>query len=171
MNSLAVASKSAIRIVKAGLDRLDDVEPLWHALRDHHAAFAATVAPVRPAEESWTRRRAEYVRWLSDSSATLLLAEDVAPLGYLMLHIAHGPSTWAIGDLIAEVETLSVVPAARERGVGKLLMAAARGEARERGAAALQVALVHANDGARRFYEREGFRAFYLSMLAPLEEG
>ena len=154
--------------MKAGADRLDDIEPLWHALRDHHAAVASTVAPVRSAAESWTRRRAEYVKWMRDSSATLLLAERGVPLGYLMLRIAHGPPTWAIGDRIAEVETLSVLPTARDRGVGKLLMAAARREARERGAATLSVALVHTNDAAKRFYEREGFRPFYLSMLAPL---
>lgn len=150
----AMRKNAAVRIVRAGLDRLDDVEPLWHALSEHHAAFAASVAPVRSPEESWTRRRREYVAWLSDSSATLFMAEDVAPLGYLMLRIAHGPPTWDIGDRVAEVETLSVVAAARDRGVGTLLMAAARREARERGAAMLSVALVHSNDGARRFYER-----------------
>ncbi|MBC5825066.1 MAG: GNAT family N-acetyltransferase [Candidatus Eremiobacteraeota bacterium] len=165
-----MADASKIRIVRAGLERLDDVEPLWRALRDHHADIAATLVPVRSAEESWRRRRAEYTEWLSDSSATILFAEEDAPVGYLMLHMMPGPPSWAIGDRIAEVETLSILPAARDHGVGKLLMAAARREARERGATTLSVALLHTNEGARRFYEREGFHSFYLTMLASIAQ-
>lgn len=169
-DKLTVKNESAVRIVKAGFDRLDDIEPLWRALRDHHVAVASTVAPVRSPQESWKRRRAEYVGWLADSSAVLFLAEQLVPIGYLMLRITHGPTTWAVGDRIAEVETWSVLASARDRGVGKLLMAAARREARERGAGALSVALVHTNDGAKRFYEREGFRPFYMTMLSRLTD-
>jgi ribosomal protein S18 acetylase RimI-like enzyme len=166
-----MATQSLVRIGRAGPERLDDVEPLWRALREHHTSIASNVAPIRSAEESWKRRRAEYVTWLSASDATLLLAEDAVPIGYLMLRMTAGPSTWAIGDRIAEIETLSILPSARSRGVGKSLMAAAREEARERGATTLSVALIHTNVDARRFYEREGFNPFYVSMLAPLVDG
>ena len=47
-------------------------------------------------------------------------------------------------------------------------MDAARDEARRHDARALSVAMVHTNVDAGRFYEREGFRPFYVSMLAPL---
>ena len=59
-----------------------------------------------------------------------------------------------------------VLPEARDGGVGTALMREVRAAARERAATTLSVGLVHANEGARRFYEREGFRPFYLQMLA-----
>jgi GNAT superfamily N-acetyltransferase len=157
------------RIERAGIERIDELEPLWRALREHHAVVGATVAPVRAADDSWLRRRADYVRWLSDGSGTLLIAEDGAALGYAMLRVFDGPPTWAIGDQIAEVETLSVLPSARGRGIGHALIAVARDVAVSKNAATLSVAFVHTNSNAKRFYEREGFRPFYLSMLVPLD--
>ena len=103
------------RIERGGLERLDDIEPLWRALRDHHAAIAPAVAPVRSAEASWSQRRGEYFTWLSGAGATLFIADADRALGYLMMRVHDGPPTWEIGERIAEVETLSVLPTARGR--------------------------------------------------------
>src|SRR5438552_332658 len=54
-----------LAIVRATLDRLDEVEPLWLALHAHDAVVGAPVAPVRPPAESWSRRRAQYAEWLT----------------------------------------------------------------------------------------------------------
>jgi GNAT superfamily N-acetyltransferase len=159
----------SMRIERAGIERINELEPLWRALREHHAVVGATVAPVRAADDSWSRRRADYVRWLSDGSGTLLIAKDGAALGYAMVRVFDGPPTWAIGDQIAEVETLSVLPSARGSGIGHALISVARDVALSKGATALTVAFVHTNSDAQGFYEREGFRPFYLSMLVPLE--
>ena len=160
-----------LAIVRATLSRLDEVEPLWLALHAHHAVVGAPVAPVRPPAESGSRRRAQCAEWLTSGTAVLLLAEEEQPVGYLVLRVEDGPPTWAVGDRVAEIETLSVLPQARSRGVGKALMAAAREAAREMRATNLSVGLVHTNEAARRFYEREGFRPFYLSLLATVKEG
>jgi ribosomal protein S18 acetylase RimI-like enzyme len=159
---------SEVTIVQASAERLGEVEPLWRALREHHVKVAADVAPIRTEPESWTRRRAEYERWLGDGSATLFLALGEHPVGYLMLRLGAGPPTWQLGEPLATVETLSILPEARGSGVGKALMDAARAKANACGASTLCVELVHTNEAARRFYEREGFEPFYLSMLAQV---
>lgn len=159
-----------VRIVRAGTERLDDIEPLWHALRDHHADVGAGVAPVRDAAESWRRRRAQYERWLATGELALLVAErDGRAVGYATLRPGAGAATWDLGERVAELETLSVLPAERGRGTGAALVEACREIARGWEAGSLLVGLVHTNEDARRFYEREGFRPFYLEMVAPLE--
>jgi GNAT superfamily N-acetyltransferase len=56
----------------------------------------------------------------------------------------------------AWVEDLAVDPAWRSRGVGKALLDAAKGWARERGATHLELDSAEARADAHRFYEREG---------------
>jgi len=159
---------SAVTVSEATAERLDEVEPLWRSLRDYHVDVAAGVAPIRTQAESWKGRRAEYEEWLGDGSATLFLAVAEHPVGYLMLRLGAGPPTWQLGEPLATVETLSILPEARGSGVGKALMSAARAKANACGASTLAVELVHTNEAARRFYESEGFEPFYLSMLAPV---
>lgn len=145
--------------------RLDAIEPLWRSLVAHHASLAA-VPPVRTAEEAWQRRRAQYEQWLTGGEGTLFVAEIAGkPQGYLMLTISEGTPTWNIGDRAAEIETLAVLPAARGKGVGTALIEAALDFAETRGATATAVGVAHSNDGAIRFYERQGFQPFYVQLL------
>jgi ribosomal protein S18 acetylase RimI-like enzyme len=153
----------AVEITRAGAERLDELEPLWRAMHSHHAAMAAEVAPARPFEESWRRRRAEYENWLAAGEAQLLIAEqDRRVVGYLMLRSTGSASTWDIGERVAEIESLSVLEEQRGDGIGAALMDAARKHA---DGARLLVSVVHANRGALRFYEREGFGPFYVLLL------
>jgi ribosomal protein S18 acetylase RimI-like enzyme len=152
----------ALRIDAAGPERLNELEPLWAAMHAAHAAMAESVAPVRPLAESWTRRQAEYTEWLRSGDARLLIAERSGrAVGYLMLRFMGGASTWDIGERVAEIESLSVLASERGQGVGAALVSAAR----ELGAERLLVSVVHANAGALRFYEREGFKPFYVQLL------
>jgi ribosomal protein S18 acetylase RimI-like enzyme len=154
-----------LRIEQAGSDRLDEVAPLWEALEDHHARLEHMPA-VRPLAESWRRRRRQYERWLGAGSARLFLAmRGQRAVGYLMLRFGEGASTWAIGDRAAEVETLSVLAGERSGGVGRALMQAAVATAEAGGVSAIAVGVAHTNDDALRFYEREGFRPFYVQLL------
>ena len=75
------------------------------------------------------------------------------------------PATWDVGDRIAEIETLSVLPTERGTGVGRALTDAAIEVARETGVEAVFVGVAHSNEGAIRFYEREGFEPFYALMV------
>ncbi len=69
--------------------------------------------------------------------------------GYQDLHsVRFGYRVW--------VEDLAVDPEHRSRGVGKALLDAAKGWARERGATHLELDSAEARTDAHRFYEREG---------------
>lgn len=124
---------------------------------------------MRDFADSWRRRRAEYERWLSGDEAVLVVAErEGRAVGYAMVTVGHGPATWDLGDRALEIETLAVLPKERSAGVGRVLVEEAERVARERGAEVMAVGLAHTNEGARRFYEREGFGLFYLEMVRDL---
>lgn len=154
-------------------DRLDDLEPLWHALREHHGEVAADWLPdVRPRAESWRRRRAQYAEWLAGGDAFGLVAreDDGRALGYVFVTMGGGSATWPVGDRQAEIASLALVPEARGAGVGAALLEAANREAARRGGDAVYLLVAEGNEGAMRFYEREGFRPFARLLLAPIDE-
>lgn len=69
--------------------------------------------------------------------------------GYLDLHsVRFGLRCW--------VEDFAVDPGHRSRGIGKALLEAIRGWARERGATHLELDSADPRTDAHRFYEREG---------------
>ena len=161
---------SDLRIVEGGPERIGDLEPLWRALYEHHRGIAESVAGVRPFEDTWRQRRGQYQRWLDgDTDVALLIAErDGRAVGYAMLTAGPGAATWDLGEVVVEIETLSVLASERGSGVGAALMEAGRRWALERGARTILVGLAHTNVDARRFYEREGFTPFYLDMTLDL---
>jgi ribosomal protein S18 acetylase RimI-like enzyme len=155
----------AARIERGGVEQIDELEPLWTSLQDHHAELDAVPA-IRARDDSWSRRRRQYERWLSERGGYLFIARDgERAVGYLMLRLGDGPATWEIGDRAGEVETLAVLPEARSSGVGKALIDAAAVLAESEGVTALGVGVAHSNAGALRFYERVGFKPFYVEML------
>ncbi len=159
-------------VVPAGLERLDALGPLWQALQAHHAAVAPHLGPVRPPEQSWVRRRQLYQAWLEAGEAFMLVAEeDGDPIGYAFVHLGRGSATWATADQVAELETLSVLPTARGRGVGGALMAAMLAELRHRNVPEWQVGVVTTNRDAIRFYERYGVVPTMVSFLGRVPDG
>ncbi|MGH2904403.1 MAG: GNAT family N-acetyltransferase [Solirubrobacteraceae bacterium] len=137
---------------------LDQLEPLWSALRLHHAAVTPGFGPPRERSDSWRRRRKEYERWLAEPGAFALVAErSNEPLGYAMVHPRRGSPTWPLSEPAAELETLSVLPGERGRGIGSALLDAVQTELTASGVAALSLLVVAGNDEALGFYERRGF--------------
>jgi len=148
--------------VRAGRERVDELEDLWAAMHQHHAGLP-DLPPTRPVTESWRRRKEQYVQWLAKEGAHLLIAEvNGRPIGYAIVRLEPGPPTWDIGECVAELESLSVAADARGDGVGTKLLASARALAQEAGAARLLVSVAHSNAAAIRFYQREGFEPFYV---------
>jgi len=144
---------------------VDRLERLWLALRAHHATLPA-MPPVRTPEASWDFRRGQYLEWLGGGGHTLLLAErDDEVIGYALVSVGAGAATWDIGDRVAEIETLSVLEGERGKGVGRALTEAAAEVAKDAGAGSVAVGVAHTNENAIRFYEREGFKPFYVLML------
>jgi GNAT superfamily N-acetyltransferase len=159
-----------LRVVEAGPERIVELEPLWRSLYEHHRSIADGVAGVRPYGPSWKQRQEQYRDWLGgEDDAVLLIAERRGrAVGYAFVTVGPGAATWDLGDRVGELETLTVLDDERGRGVGAALVEASRRWALERGARSLAVGLAHTNDGARRFYEREGFTPFYLEMVLEM---
>jgi GNAT superfamily N-acetyltransferase len=105
---------------------------------------------------AWDERRAAVaLRNAIESHDACVLVADAggAVVGlctaYQDLHsVRFGYRAW--------VEDLAVDPEHRSRGVGKALLDAAKGWARERGATHLELDSAEARADAHRFYEREG---------------
>ena len=150
---------------RGGVEDVERLEPLWRALWAHHVALPE-MPPTRTAEAAWEIRSRQYRDWLTRDEYTLLLAErDGRAVGYAVVSIGDGGVTWDVGAKAAEIETLSVLETERGSGVGKALMDAAEEVANEAGVGTLIVGVAHTNAGALRFYEREGYSPFYVTLM------
>jgi GNAT superfamily N-acetyltransferase len=148
-----------VEIVRGGIELLDAVRPLWLALRAHHHQIAPDLGPVREDADSWRRRRAQYEEWLADDRAFVLVAHRLhTAVGYAFVRAQDADSpTWEGSAPSLDLETLSVLPAARGMGVGARLIALVREEVERGGYEGLYLTAVATNHDALRFYEREGF--------------
>ncbi len=140
----------------------------------HHREVVDGAFPVRDEDGAWELRRAEYVDWLCSGEGTMLAAvpageREAAPLGYAVLLPNPAGATWELGDRVGEIESLAVDPTARGLGVGTALLDAARERFRAQGIEWWSVAVVEANEGAARLYERAGFGPYYRHLLGRIE--
>ena len=113
-------------------------------------------APPGSKPSAWDPKRAAVAlrEAIGSHDCVVLLAEADGELigfltGYQDLHsVRFGYRAW--------VEDFAVHPEHRSLGVGKALLDAAKGWARERGATHLELDSAEARKDAHRFYEREG---------------
>ena len=158
-----------IRITLGDASRLDDLEPLWKALHEHHRSVAShleTVAAFRTADASWERRRTRYEAWLEDEESFLVLAErDGRAVGYALV-VGGGPeATLETGERTATLESLVLLPDERGSGLGTALMEAVDEELRRRGVNETLLAVMEGNENALRFYERRGYVRYLTFMI------
>ncbi|MEU4241522.1 GNAT family N-acetyltransferase [Actinoplanes sp. NPDC026619] len=148
-----------VEISRVGIEVVDRLEPLWLALHEHHQSVAPP-AVYQPNDRSWAARRRAYVEWMASPGSFILLAERERDLvGYALVHVHAGPDdTWVTGDRMAELETISVSPAARGQGIGTLLLDRVDAELAAEGINDLFIAALTGNDAAIRLYERRGLR-------------
>lgn len=144
-------------IARRGADALDEIKPLWTALKNHHGACTPGMA-VREDAESWRMRRRDYEGWLSEEGAFLLLArQDGRPVGYALVRMDGAGPTWMQPDRRAIVQDIAVDAAARGGGVGRALLDRVHDET---GCDVIELTVLSANASARAFYERSGFEPF-----------
>ena len=157
------------QIVRGEASSIDALEPLWLAEREHQASVTTHWGELRPPAEGWARRSSDYRAILEEGGALFLAREGGALVGFLICEQEEGGSpTWSWPRDYLAVVDVSVLPDHRGRGVGRALLEAAEAEARDRGVAALDLMVAAPNDGARRFYERHGFRADLVTYRKPL---
>lgn len=137
------------------------IEPLWNALHEHHSQIEPMLAgstPKRDLSDAWALRRAKYESWLKDPDTFFVLAErEREPVGYAFVTLGLGYASWATGSRLAELETLSVLPAYRGAGIGEALLEAVWSRLARLGVDDLAITTATANIGSHRFYERHGF--------------
>jgi GNAT superfamily N-acetyltransferase len=163
-----------VSIVRAGAERLDELESLWKSLQEHHRSVDPGVPgiPPRSADDSWPRRREKYVEWLRHPDAFVLLAEHAsAPVGYALVSM-HEPAddTHVTGERWAELQTLSIEPSRRRGGLGTRVMERIYEELRAMQIEELAIGVIATNLGAMRFYERQGFHPWVVTTLGKVPE-
>ena len=153
-----------IIIERLPAERIDELEPLWHAMLDQ-VALENSVVPIRPAAESWPLRRAVYEDLLQRPEAFALVARRGDDLiGYAMVKIEDADAVWYTGELQAELESLALLPHERGKGLGTRLLDAVDEELAKLGVTDLTIGVDVNNTGAKRFYERRGFKGGFLLM-------
>jgi GNAT superfamily N-acetyltransferase len=160
-----------VEIVRGGVERLDEVGPIWRSLSDHHAEITPDGLPVRPSAKGWPVRRQGYERSLADGAVLLVAQRPIGAdaVGYALASPKPAPVNLAI-DRILDIETVAVLPDARGKGIGAALMDAIRALAAELAIDHIQLSVRTANEGALRFYERQGFAPLYVTLVASRED-
>jgi GNAT superfamily N-acetyltransferase len=144
---------------------IDLLRPFWLALHRIHEQADPELAPHVDDETSWSRRRTLYARCLESVDAFLLLVRrDGDLIGYAMVAVEPDgdvlwSDTWQVGDKVAELETMYLLPEERGQGLGGLLLDTVEAELEARGIRDLAIGAVPGNTAALRFYERRGYRA------------
>jgi GNAT superfamily N-acetyltransferase len=159
-----------MRVVKAGPERIDEFEPLWLAMHEHHRTLGVE-APLRDAAETWPLRRAEYLRWLAEPEAFAMIAEEGGrAIGYALVDYRETDDVRVTGERFGVLQSLAVQAGRRGQGIGRELMRAVYAELRRLGVSELEIGVIFANEGARRFYEREGFHPWAVEYFGSVPE-
>jgi hypothetical protein len=156
-----------LTVTFAGKERIEDVEPLWHALQESlpSEAAPAELGPLPGPAEIWQRRRRQYERWLQEPDAVLIIAErDGVPAGYA---VAHWVQSFLWGERIAVIETLSTSPPMRAR-VAALIVDALRDYGRQVGARVWSASCLASNRDAARLFEFAGGKLTFLTYRGVL---
>ena len=158
-----------IRISTATTDDLPEVVASVEAL------FATDAGAHDPAAINlrWAAEDgiAYYASLLAHGDNLVLLAHDDSGVaGHLIGRLTGPGSVHPIR--VADLESIHVYPARRNRGVGDQLVTAFLSWATEKGAQRATVTAYAANHGARRFYARHGFavRSVTLDLDLPPNE-
>lgn len=97
-----------------------------------------------------------------DFEHVILFAElDGEIVGYVMAHI-YRPSlaTETLDEVVGNVDELYVKQNIRAQGVGRQLLDAITEWIREKGASSMTLRMYAWNEGAKQFYEKEGFSLY-----------
>ncbi|HEX5590661.1 MAG TPA: GNAT family N-acetyltransferase [Candidatus Limnocylindrales bacterium] len=141
------------------------IETAGAVLRPAEAADAERIAALftdegYPAGSSAILARLE--RFAGPDAAVVVAEQAGEVIGFVALHTLP---RFEHDDMLVRVLALVVDAGARERGVGRLLMAEAERFGRERGAAFVEVTAGHHRPDARHLYESLGYDAAVTAYL------
>ena len=162
-----------LTISLAGPERIDELEPVYRALYEHHVAVTTwRPAPERGPDVAWRRRRGRWEKTLSSPDGILLVAERAGRVvGALIGEVENateGSDTFAVPTSTAHVHDLAVLPEAQGGGVGRALMARFEAELRERGIESYGLDVMAGNDAASGFYATLGLQLAQMTFYKVL---
>ena len=165
----------ALSIVTGSIEDIDSLEPLWVAVHHAHAASMPELAPYVSDAETWAHERPLYEALLAKPDTLLLLARDGDELvGYALAHVTAvrghlGPRHLAARDRgSASSNRSGSSRGAAGRGSAARCWTPSSATWPRSGSTTSSWACCPATQGARRLYERRGFRPtwLYLSRFA-----
>jgi GNAT superfamily N-acetyltransferase len=167
-----------LKVVSAGPERINDMEPLWRAMYAHHLRVSPVLrrsGSPGGADDLWPAIRRRHEAWLAEPHAFARMAEQEGrAIGYAIARLRERAGAWEPPGPIGVLEVLTVAEGSRSLGVGSQLMEAVRRELARLGAGTLELRVLAGNDEAMRFYERHGLRPVRVVFMGPVavdEEG
>ncbi len=163
-------------VVSIPTDRLDDLQPVWRALYEHHIALTPHLHDrTRSFEHAWeARQRIEAERLAREPDSFVLAArEGDRYVGYAFVRVYSGPdfaASWSASDPLAELAILAVLPDARGKGIGSALLDAVEERLRALGIDDMLIGVITTNTDAMRLYERRGalpFLTHFVQRVSP----
>jgi ribosomal protein S18 acetylase RimI-like enzyme len=158
----------ALDISRGGAADIPSLEPLWVAVHHVHQSSMPELAPYVSDEETWRERRKLYEDLFTRPDTFLFVARlDGEPIGYALGWVADSAEgwaadTWRVGDRMGELESISVLPAHRGHGIGERLLDLVDEEFERLGVRDVIIGVLPGNEGARRLYERRGFKPTWM---------
>ncbi|WP_436924381.1 GNAT family N-acetyltransferase [Halosimplex amylolyticum] len=142
-----------MELVEATRDDLETLAEYWYALATEMEQYDELNEVALDGPES---AESGFERQLDREDTTVfLLVADETEVGYLLLREGEHPSR--VHSAYADIVDLFVAPDHRGQGHGGDALEAVKRVASERGAEYVTVSCEWHNDGARRFYEDNGF--------------
>jgi len=158
-------------IVAVPQDSLDDLEPLWRALYEHHQALTPHLRNrERAFEQAWPIRRRIEREWLVAEPQSFVLAAHDSDryVGYAFVRVrsaATYAASWRTSDPLADLATLAILPELRRRGVGLALLEAVEARLHDLGIEDMAIDVITTNTDAIGFYERRGAVPFVTTLI------
>lgn len=157
-----------------GAHEVEELADLWGALHQQHALRASHLSDIistTSMDESWRRRRAQYLEWLADPETLAILAENGDdPAGYAMVTLRDNPQgSWDRGKRVAVVQTFAIDPEYTGTRVGSKLLEEIRHQLAAMGIRDIEFSALATASEDISFLEAEGFRPFVTTMVCRVD--
>ena len=162
-----------VTIVRAGPDRVPDLEAASRAMHRHHVSVDPEIPgiPTRDEDAWWALRSSYYRAWLAGGEAFALIAEeDGRAIGYAIVTFHAADDSHATGERFAELQSLAVIEEARGGGLGTALLHEVYRQVRSEGVEEMVIGVLATNEPAMRLYEREGFRPWVVLTMGKVPD-
>ncbi|KAB1198842.1 MULTISPECIES: N-acetyltransferase [Haloferax] len=152
-----------MRVSVAEMSALDTLSDLWVELANGQRAFGSHLF----AGANRTPIRVSLARHITFDGVLVAHDESDDIVGFVMFEVESG--TYEQDVTRGTVSNLFVVPERRGEGVGSRLLSAAEERLRDAGAEVVGLDVMAANESARRFYRRHGYRPHRIELEKSIQ--